>query len=302
MKNSSIQNKNANQGFSLIELLVTLMISVIGLLGFVELQNRTQIANLEASQRTFATLIASNMAEAIKANPRVGKDCSFPSTLKVGTDSGNWNYSCWANPAGQHSIREWHKALTGSGEQINFGAQNVGGIKDGRGCIDYTPPQPAAGVLEKYTVSVAWQGFTKTAVVGFAGSCGFNSFGSDASHHRLVSFDIYGSSLSTACANPPTVNLVVNTATEDKTGTYELLDGQVMEIKGGGKFNGIIAVNAGGHLILAASTEIEAAVHIRDGAHYWISSTAVVFQGSLTMEGILHAGESSCGWAASVAT
>lgn len=302
MNNPSIQNKNANQGFTLIELLVTLMISAIGLLGFVELQNRTQFANLEASQRAFATSIASNMVEAIKANPHIGKDCSFPTTLDVGTGSSSAYYSCLPNSAGQHSIREWHKALTGSGEQINSGAQNVGGIKYGRGCINYTPPQPAVGVLEKYTVSVAWQGFTKTAVVGSAGSCGFDSFGGGASHHRLVSFDIYGSSLSTACANPPIVNLVVDTATGDKTGTYELLDGQVMEIKGGGKFYGVIAVNAGAHLVLGGSTVIEAAVHIRDGAHYWMSSTAVVFEGSLTMDGILHVGEPSCGWAAPVVT
>ena len=200
MNNISILKKNPNQGFTLIEVLVTLMISAIGLLGFIELQNRTQIANLEAGGRAFATLIASNMAEGIIANPHVGKDCSFPSTLKVGTDSGNQNYTCSANLAGQHSIREWHKNLVGVGEKLNTDTINVGGIRYGRGCINYTPPNPATGVLGKYTISVAWQGFEKTVAGGPAGSCGYGKYG-DSGLHRLLSYEFYG----------PEVNVKSNT-------------------------------------------------------------------------------------------
>ena len=192
LSNSQALKTHFPKGFTLIEVLVTLIITTIALLGFVGLQNRVQSAELEASRRVQATLIASYMIEQIKANPELGTNCLFPASLKVGTSSGNGNYVCAGDLAGQQSVRLWHQQLVGSGEKI--GVDNVGGVTNGRGCINYTAPvvavAPASGTPSKYTVSVAWQGFVKTAAGGLSGSCGFGDYG-DSGYHRLVAYEVY---------------------------------------------------------------------------------------------------------------
>tara|TARA_B110001454_G_scaffold141078_1_gene130997 strand:+ start:31 stop:621 length:591 start_codon:yes stop_codon:yes gene_type:complete len=175
------------QGFTLIEVLVTLVLTAIALFGFVELQNRAQIANLEATQRAYATAIASNMAEQIKANPEIGADCNLTASFDVGGVHNTWNHQC---QSGGNSIQEWHDDLKGSRETINSGSQKIGSIKNGQGCINYTAAVPASGTPAKYTVSVAWKGFQKTAAGGPQGSCGFGKYGDDK-YHRLVSLDVY---------------------------------------------------------------------------------------------------------------
>lgn len=169
-----------------------MLITTSALFGFVELQHRAQIASIEASQRAYAIHIASSIVEQIKANPEIGIDCSFSSSLKVGKDSGSWNYRCPAKEAGQYSIREWHNELLGKGETRNFNSDTVKvcGIKNGRACIDYMPGTPASSSIEgisvKYTLSVAWQGFEKSAEANLIGSCGFGAYG-DPGYHRLLS-------------------------------------------------------------------------------------------------------------------
>jgi type IV pilus modification protein PilV len=175
------------QGFTLIEVLVTLVLTAIALFGFVELQNRAQIANLEATQRAYATAIASNMAEQIKANPEIGADCNLTASFDVGGVHNTWNHQC---QSGGNSIQEWYDDLEGSRETINSGSQKIGSIKNGQGCINYTAAVPASGTPAKYTVSVAWKGFQKTAAGGPQGSCGFGKYGDDK-YHRLVSLDVY---------------------------------------------------------------------------------------------------------------
>jgi type IV pilus modification protein PilV len=177
------------RGFTLIEVLVTLLITTVTLLGFIGLQNRAQVAELEASQRAFASFIASFMVEQIKANPEIGSDCSFPSKLNVGTGTSKGSYGCAANLAGQTSIRNWHKELMGENETISSGTIKIGGIKNGRGCIQYTAP--TINTRAKYVVSVAWQGFQKTVSGGSSGSCGYGNYG-DSTLHRLLSYEVYG--------------------------------------------------------------------------------------------------------------
>ncbi len=176
-------------GFTLIEVLVTLLITTVTLLGFIGLQNRAQVAELEASQRAFASFIASFMVEQIKANPEIGSDCSFPSKLNVGSGTSKGSYACAVNLTGQTSIRNWHKELMGENETISSGTIKIGGIKNGRGCIQYTAP--ASNTRAKYVVSVAWQGFQKTVSGGSSGSCGYGNYG-DSTLHRLLSYEVYG--------------------------------------------------------------------------------------------------------------
>ena len=278
------------QGFTLIEVLVTLVITAIALFGFVELQNRAQIANLEATQRAYATMIASNMAEQIKANPEIGADCNLTASFDVGSGHGTSNHPC---ESGNNSVKEWHKDLEGNRETINSGNQKIGSIKNGHGCINYTAAVPASGTPAKYTVSVAWKGFQKTAAGGLSGSCGFGEYG-DSGYHRLVSLDVYPQSLPMACSQPPAATSQVGYQNLSN-GSYVIQAGQVAHILGSRTFSGSIAVRSGGHLVVSGSAGIFGSVTIDSGGHYWRTSTTG-FDGSLAMNGTVHIEPEGCDW------
>jgi type IV pilus assembly protein PilV len=281
---------NPVHGFTLIEVLVTLVITAIALLGFVELQNRAQIANLEATQRAYATMIASNMAEQIKANPEIGADCNLTASFDVGSGHGTWNHPC---ESGNNSVKEWHKDLRGNRETINSGNQKIGSIKNGHGCINYTAAVPASGTPAKYTVSVAWKGFQKTAAGGPSGSCGFGEYG-DSGYHRLMSLDVYPQSLPIACSQPPAATSQVGYQNLSD-GSHVIEEGEVAHILGSRTFNGSIAVRSGGHLVVSGSSGIFGSVNINSGGHYWRTSTTG-FTGSLAMNGTEHIEPEGCDW------
>ena len=280
------------KGFTLIEVLVTLVITAIALLGVIELQNRTQIANLETTQRAYATMIASNMAEQIKANPGIGADCNLTASFDVGSGHGTWDHPC---DSGGNSVKEWHKDLIGTREQISDA--KIGSIKNGHGCINYTAAVPATGTPAKYTVSVAWKGFQKTAAGGTSGSCGFGEYG-DSGYHRLVSLDVYPMELpsySMACSEQPP-------AATSQVGYQNLPDGshviqanQVAHILGSRMFNGSITVRSGAHLVVSGSVGIFGSVNVSSGGHLWRTPTSA-FEDLIIMDGTEHLEPAGCNW------
>lgn len=58
------------KGFSLIEVLVSLVLISIGILGMVTLQGRTQELTQDSIQRSSAALLADELIEQIRANPK----------------------------------------------------------------------------------------------------------------------------------------------------------------------------------------------------------------------------------------
>ena len=283
-----------SQGFTLIEVLVTLVITAIALFGIVELQNRSQVASLEATQRAYAEVIANNMSEHINANPGMGDDCTFASSTAGWGTTAN-TYTCSANPFAQYSIRQWHSLLVGANEKI--GTTQIGTVKDGQGCIQYTAPNTAAGTLGKYTVSVAWRGFQKSASGGPVGSCGHGDYG-NSGLHRLVYSDIYLSKPTVACSQqPPTATLPVVVITQSWVNqpSRVINSDQVLVVTGAGNYNGSLAVRSGGHVVVSGSVGIFGSVNINSGGHYWRTSTTG-FTGSLAMNGTEHIEPEGCDW------
>ncbi|VAW89067.1 Type IV fimbrial biogenesis protein PilV [hydrothermal vent metagenome] len=62
------QQSNANAGFTLIEVLITLVIFSIGLLGLAALQANSMVNSHNAYLRSQATLMANDMADRMRAN------------------------------------------------------------------------------------------------------------------------------------------------------------------------------------------------------------------------------------------
>ena len=175
-------NISRNTGFSLIEVLVTIVILMIGLLGLAGLQSRALTAQMEAYQRSQALILLKDMADRINANR--GNAASYV-TSGLGTGA-----ACPAAGVTVASVdlNEWCNALLGAAE--TQGGASVGAMIGARGCIYQITPL-AAGTPGEYLIAIAWQGLNSTAAlaVGPAAACGSGEYGGDAKR-RVVTLPV----------------------------------------------------------------------------------------------------------------
>jgi type IV pilus assembly protein PilV len=164
-------------GFSMIEVLVSLLIIVFGLLGLAGLQVRIQQAEFESYQRAQALVLLQDMVERIHLH-RVAATCFRFTTNTtngspfVGTGSGS-DPTCSTGSAADDAmaaaaITEWKNLLLGASEDL--GGSSVGAMQGARGCVSYNPateltdPVTAAALPDTglYVVAVSWKGTNDT--------------------------------------------------------------------------------------------------------------------------------------------
>jgi len=176
------------RGLTLIEVLVTLIVLLIGLLGMVTLLVSSQKAEAEAYQRAQALLLLQDMATRIGAN-RLVAACYVVTTDQaagtpyMGTGSavvpacglGTITAYSLAN----QDLADWNALLIGATETLD--GNNVGTLTGARGCVTVDPANSRL-----YTVSVAWQGLNATAVPDATLTCGKDLYG-DEKLRRVVS-------------------------------------------------------------------------------------------------------------------
>lgn len=156
----SLSSINRQRGMTLIEVLVTVFILTVGLLGMAGLQSRLQQSEMESYQRSQALLLLNDMANRIAANRNDAGDYIF------NTGMGD---TCDTTPTGsvERDKAEWCLALQGAGETNDD--TKVGAMIGGRGCVE------SLGGNE-YLVTVAWQGLIPLAAPPSGVSCGANSY------------------------------------------------------------------------------------------------------------------------------
>lgn len=179
MTNPRSVARTKTRGFSIIEVLITLLVFSVGLLGYASLQDRAQKAQLEVYQRVYALNLIDYMVDQIRANP-AAQGCYGLAGIEVGSGySGSYSCSSYGTAETQAqvaaAVNEWSDLLKGSGE-VSAG-NNVGGLLNARGCIVYN------NVNETYTVSVVWQGLVET-VAPTSTDCGIAGYGGSASKLR----------------------------------------------------------------------------------------------------------------------
>lgn len=147
------------RGFSLIELLISLVIFTVGLLSVAGLQMVAKKSNYESLQRTTASQIAYAMLEEMRTNggglgiylaaPDLGggqmgavpvSDCSNPAA------------PCTAGQKAAYDLWFWEQVLDGTQEMGVDGA--AGGMLTPTLCIS----GPGGGGAGMYQVAIAWQG------------------------------------------------------------------------------------------------------------------------------------------------
>lgn len=147
-------------GFTLIEVLVTIVILAFGLLGMASLESKMQLTEMASYQRGQAVGLLADMTQRISVNgPNAA---SYVAYGTLGT--GDTQPTTCAGSGAALDACEWSNALKGAGEQ-NSGGSNVGAMVDAQGCVTQVQAEDtSSGVCLPgiYRVTVTWQGNAST--------------------------------------------------------------------------------------------------------------------------------------------
>lgn len=165
-------------GFTLIEVLVTMLILVIGLLGLAGLHSTMLRSELEALQRTQAMLLVEDMANRLRTNPKDAREVgNYEGVYGVGSD-----LVCATATPVDVDLCAWDTALKGAAVEASGGAE-VGAMIGARGCVERLSGATNTQVMLR--VTVAWQGLSSTAAPELP--CGEGEFGDDDGMRRAAS-------------------------------------------------------------------------------------------------------------------
>ena len=173
-------------GFSMLEVLVSILIMVVGMLGFIGLQARAQVAEAEAYSRGQALILVQDMVDRLNTNRKAAACYIITTSAATGSPALGTGYggapACTAavgttatRAIATQDLQQWNNALLGTMETI--GGNPVGSIIGARGCITYDV------TTMQYRIAVAWQGLVPT--VAPSGACGLNQYGSDAQRREV---------------------------------------------------------------------------------------------------------------------
>lgn len=174
----------------MVEVLVTLVIIMLGLMGLLAMQLRSHQAELESYQRSQALILLSDFVARINANRKAAR-CYEVTDPAAGSPYLGYEStlapSCmaWGTAALQAQavadLTAWDALLKGAAETVD--GSSVGAMIGARGCVSYDAAR------DLYQISIAWQGLVDTidpTSVDAALTCGKDLYGSEA-RRRIVS-------------------------------------------------------------------------------------------------------------------
>lgn len=191
MKTIATLRRRRQRGFTLLEVLVSLLILVLGILGLIGLQAQAQIAMFEAYQRGQALILVQDMVDRIATNRGTAGCYAITTDTANGTPYLGTGYSgtpaCTAavgtaatRAVADFDLQAWNDALQGASETASVG--QVGAVLGARGCVSFDP------VTNTYRVAVAWQG-TAATVAPTAGdaaaTCAKDLYGPDTQRREI---------------------------------------------------------------------------------------------------------------------
>lgn len=163
-------------GFTMIEVLVTLVVLALGLLGVMGLQARGQQAELESYQRAQALVLLQDMVDKINANRADAHNLVYSTTTTFPVGGGGALSDCTGKTGAAYDVCDWTNELNGAAEaaassacDTTAGTGCVGAMLGARGCIAYdataeltdsTGTKMAGTGI--YTLTVTWQGVAAT--------------------------------------------------------------------------------------------------------------------------------------------
>src|SRR5436190_16576338 len=186
-------------GFTMIEVLITFVILVVGLLGLIGLQVRSQQAEMESYQRGQALVLMQDMIDRLNTNRTDAHALAYVTASPVG--GGGALTACSALAAGApFDLCEWGNELNGAAEvsvggtcDTASGAKCAGAMTGARGCIKYdalSELKDSKGVTLAgtgvYTITVVWQGVAPTVAPLTAVDCGLNLYAQESQRRAIT--------------------------------------------------------------------------------------------------------------------
>jgi type IV pilus assembly protein PilV len=174
-------------GFSLVEVLVTLVITTIALLSSVSMQMLSKRAVYDSSQRTTAAHLTGDLFNRMRSNSSVLVNYLPAGTIGSGTLGAAPAFNC-LNPGvvctdaqmASFDLWQWEQHIDGQLEIA--GANATGGLNAAVVCIT----GPAGGGSGNYSVAIAWRGMTEL-VNPAVNNCGAGSgFYGDGNEYRRI--------------------------------------------------------------------------------------------------------------------
>ena len=178
-----------NKGFSLLEVLISVVVLSFGLLAIAALQINSKAAGYGAVQRSLATQLAQEISEKMRANP-----VDFGSTAPIANYVGTYDYNnyvagtapatdctvvtCNAAQLAAYDLWEWQENLNGA--TVN---DNTGGLEMPIACIT----EPAGADTGFYRVSITWNAVNQVQYTG-ASQCG--NIQNDG-FRRIIEMDVF---------------------------------------------------------------------------------------------------------------
>jgi type IV pilus assembly protein PilV len=183
--------RGAQAGFSMLEILISILIMVVGMLGFIGLQARSQVAEVEAYQRGQALILVQDMVDRLNTNRKAAGCYAITTSASTGSPALGTGYAgtptCTAlvgttatRAIASQDLQDWNNELNGTTERL--GGNPVGTILGARGCVTYD------ATTQQYRIAVAWQGLVPTVApttANAAATCGLNQYGNDAQRREV---------------------------------------------------------------------------------------------------------------------
>ena len=154
-------------GTSLLEVLVTVVVISSGLLGLAGLQTRLQVSQVESYQRSQALILVQDMANRIQTNRGVAVSYVTGANNPLGANLANGPAINAGSTQQEIDASQWCAALQGAGEL--FGGARSGALIGGRGCIEQIG-------VDQYLVTVSWQGLAPLGAPPVGVACGANAY------------------------------------------------------------------------------------------------------------------------------
>ena len=146
-----------NQGFSLLEILITVLITSFSLLGIAVLQLKTQQYNTAANFQTNATILAHDMIERMRSNPVGIQNNNYHLPTSTQHTACNTTTGCSTSELAENDMYEW--GGNGASAISKILPAGVGVV-----CLDSTPNDgtssaPACDNTGSiYAVKIWWSG------------------------------------------------------------------------------------------------------------------------------------------------
>jgi type IV pilus assembly protein PilV len=187
-------NVNKQKGFSLVEVLVTLMITTIALLGSISLQVVSKRSVYDAMQRTSAAHLANDLFSRMRANSTSLVNYVPGGTIGQGSrgiapanDCLNPAAGCTDIQLAGYDLWQWEQHLDGQQEQVNHNP--VGGLMSATACL----VGPVGGGSGNYQIAIAWRGRTGLAnpAINACGAGGGLLYGANDEFRRVLVIDSF---------------------------------------------------------------------------------------------------------------